>query len=447
MRPAFVITQRVGGAGWSTTGQHGGFVAPGAPRIEIYPAVMLSLQASLGPDVCTLLLNLAMLAELDGQDRLVVTGGMERVRAVIGWGRERAGRIFNQVQDAGFVIREKQHEPGKVGRRQQFGATVLILQPSMYGPPPIADTDDPAVSTAGFSDSGRRPAATQSDVSREVPDGATVAPSDSGQPDSGHGSTVWSPGSGERDSGRFDVTVRVAPDGATVVPSGSGEPDSMDDMYDMDAGEHSSSSSSSSQPASSDDVDSRVFERARRLRAALAVIGFSDAADIIRLYDLDLVEAWVHHVLEVLETDPGRFTNPGGFLRTQLDRGDPPPTPAVSVAAAVRTLLDTTPAPTPGTGGGDGGAGSSVEVSDDPPTVDAVPVVEEVSGHVAEVDVAAIEARAAALSDTDRAVLAARVDAYFSSGPQRVVLEHVDEAGRAEIRAAYLERLLDADGR
>jgi hypothetical protein len=449
VRAAFVISRQIGGAGWSTAEQQGRFLAPAGTRIEIDPAVMLSLQASHGPDVCTLLLNLAMLAKLDDQDRLVVDGGMERVRAVVGWGREKASRVFEQVRSAGFVVRSQEHDPSGVGRRQQFGTTVLVLDPALYAAAPIADTDGPGsgepapaiqrgstgVTGVGKSGSGQPASTTQREDHRPVPGGAAGGSSGSGQPDTAATTVVGSSGNGQPDIAESDDVGREDPGRADVGFSASGQPDSMDDMDDAENTSSSSSTTSSSPGANLDAVHT---ERVRRLRSALGAIGFSDAAEIVRGYDLDLIEAWVQHVVEAIEADPTRFTNPGGFLRTQLDRGEPPPRATADIAAAVRALI----------GSADSGGDEIERGRNEESKTRAEPdLVAELSPEEApEVDVAAVEDRLAALPEGDRDALMARVDAHFSSGPHRVVLEHVDDHGRAEIRAAYLARLLDSDG-
>jgi hypothetical protein len=391
MYPAFIIKERIGGAAWSSVDQRGGFIAPTGNEVVLNTPVALALQADVGTEVFTLLLNLAMLATRDDDDRLVVEGGAERIGMMVGWGREKSFRIFNEAAEVGFVMREQDKGFAKDGK-PRYGRTRIVLAPTLYQPAAdITDSGRGSGSAVGFSDGGR---------------------SDSAHTDSGPVRGISD--SGVSDGGKPDP-ARVGPDGAGRGISDGGD---AAGMLSVDA---DLSATTINTPAARDTAAEKARLRERHLRA-LAAINFIGAADAVAETDPALLEACLRYTLERIH----ELTNPPGFLKELLRAGGPPAT--ANSAAELRSILD--------------------NLHDAPPQPDQpkpTMIVHQAAEIPVEDDLIDLEALAVRLARLPREVRAEfehEADQKLYALPA-YIRNHMPDSGEAQVRAAKLLDLVD----
>jgi hypothetical protein len=260
---AFSVKGQLGHVAYSSATGAGSFLPGGGSEVVVHPAASIELLSDVGSDGFVLLLTLATLARPDAESRLVVEGGMERVRVLLGWGREKSSRVFREVSGAGFVLREQDTEVTATGR-PRFSATRLVLDPGLYQPSAAASAGTATADTTQRED---RPGGSPAD-----------GPSGGGKPDS----------------------AEVSPAGGADGVSGTTKAAPM--MND-----------------SSDDLI--IGDQERRLVAALAALGFSDAAEQVATVERDVLERSLRYVAENL----GALERPGAYLRKLLRTGGPPP--------------------------------------------------------------------------------------------------------------------------
>jgi hypothetical protein len=260
---AFTVKGQLGHVAYSSATGVGSFLPGGGSEVVVHPAASIELLSDVGSDGYVLLLTLATLARPDAAGRLVVEGGMERVRALLGWGREKSSRVFRDVSGAGFVLREQDTEVTGAGR-PRFSATRLVLDPGLYQPTGdgVSDTAPADITQRELSADGL-----SADGSRAV-----------GKPDSAAG-----PAGGGGDG--VSDTAKAAP----MMNDSSDEPIIIGDPE-------------------------------QRLVVALAALGFSDAAEQVATTDRVVLERSLRYVAENL----GALERPGAYLRKLLRSGGPP---------------------------------------------------------------------------------------------------------------------------
>ena len=257
----FTVKTAIGGALWAADDAKGGWVTMHGSEVVTHPGPAMALMREVGADGFVLLTTLACLAASDHTGRLVVTGGRERVRVVLGWGREKMIRVFNEVAAAGFVSSEQQQYARSDGQRR-FSQSRLILSTVLYQP------DGQRFPNIGKPDTGKTND-TFPDVSK---------------PDNGE-TIEESPAVGKPDTG--NLATNNAGEPAVGFP-GAANPDTMNDFDD----EKESSS----------------------LIHALAVLGFSEAREVVRSNPRDELITKLTFVQHNLAT----IANPGGYLRRLL---------------------------------------------------------------------------------------------------------------------------------
>ncbi len=286
--PAFVIKQAVGALLWSPSKSAGEFASLELSEVVMNTQPALELLRSVGSDGFSMLFTLAASASVDESGQLVVVGGVERLRSLMNWKRDKAQRVFRELLEAGFVARSQGSTIGNDGRRH-FVATVLVLHPHLYQPSAHRDVAEVPVGTTGTDGS----AAGFTGTGRPRPNTATGG---SGTDDSGSGDRVVFSATGEPGSG--DVPAARTADAV----SGTGEPRSShvnDD--DDDEKDHSSS----------DPVE------AAALVTALRSLGFADADRIVEQTERAVLVESLHYVL----TSTTAIGNPGAYLRRLLRTG------------------------------------------------------------------------------------------------------------------------------
>jgi hypothetical protein len=377
---AFSIKAAVGGVAWSDSDQRGGFVPLHGSEVVLHPGPSLALLRAVGDDGFMLIVTLAMVSQTDDDGRLVFTGGVERVRSVVKWGRAKALKVFDDIAAKGFVVREQIPDPANGGR---FTETRLVLNPDLYRPArtPISRSDGLAATVVQFLDNGdpavRSAAVGESDNGGST---ATAAPfSDSGSSDSG-----------EPDDG--DIVAG----GTAVAFSDSAESHTMNDVMDED------------------DFSSKAEE-------ALWALGFRDAHEVAHTTDREVLSASMAWVLSRME----EYDNPGGYLRKLISKGGPA---KVDPSEALRTALGHPPA-----AAGDAATSSPPGIGEDDREGAG-----EGDGEDAPTDTAELEERLAALPDSERAAVTEALDAHIAKLPRP--FRTIEPAMRA-MRAEFLREL------
>ena len=390
---AFTVKVPVAHLTWAAGTGRGGLLPATGSEVVLHPGATIELVVELGADGFALLTTLALLARPDDEGRLYVDGGVERLRTVLGWGEEKAGRVFREVAAAGFVTREQRKDPAARGR---FLPTRLILDPALYAP---------AATAPGKPGTGER-----------SPGGTAPGEPGSGQPGAG-GTGVGSSAPGDAGAGaRF-------PGRTGSEFTGPGQPRPMDELSDEEMGHGHLSA------AVVEDAAPEPGARAT-LVAALELLAFTDAAAVLDRHPADLVERSVRYVVERLE----HLDNPGGYLRRLVEQGGPP-LAGPGLAARLSGLLGPAapasepppPGPFPSPGGG---AGS-------PPTEPAGPAL----------DVAEVERRLAVLDEVTRTRIVAAADEAADLARQRAELRgmRLPKPAVAAARHQYLVEHLTAD--
>ncbi len=278
--PAFVIKQAVGALLWSPSDGSGQFTSLELSEVVMNTKPALELLRTVGSDGFSMLFTLAAAASVDDAGQLVVVGGVERLRALMNWKRDKAQRVFRDLLDAGFVARSQGSTIGNDGRRH-FVATVLVLHPQLYRP----EADSTTSSTAtGATGSGQLPTSTSLTATAHSGSGTT------GSVEQATPSAAGRSGSGD------EIPAHTAAD-----VSGSGTTGSVHDMND-DEKEHSSSSNPGDAAA---------------LVSALRSLGFADADRIVATTERTMLIDALQYVL----TSTSSIANPGAYLRRLLRSG------------------------------------------------------------------------------------------------------------------------------
>jgi hypothetical protein len=290
---AFTIKAPIGRVMFSADTDRGGFMVGGGAEVVMHPGPALALLVRVGPDGFALLFTLATLARPDEDGRLVVEGGVERVRATIEWSKNRAQNVFNRLAELGFVTREQDR---RTTGRARFATTRLILDSSLYqpAPPPAGEPAFDRVSPGGTA----APV-----LGSEHRGSGGVSPGGTGAPISGTESPATELSGTESAGSEHRGSDGVSPDGTVAPMFGTGQAGTMSDD-DVTV-------SSSSLPGR---------DRASRL-ADLAMLGFSDAAEVVDTTDPDVLDRSLQWLAEHQDT----VENPGGYLRRLLTAGGPAP--------------------------------------------------------------------------------------------------------------------------
>lgn len=277
---AFSVKGQLGHVAYSSATGVGSFLPGGGSEVVVHPAASIELLSDVGSDGFVLLLTLATLARPDADSRLVVEGGMERVRVLLGWGREKSSRVFREVSAAGFVLREQDTEVTATGR-PRFSATRLVLDPGLYQPSAAGSAGSAAADTT--QSEGRSAGSTADGPSGDGKTGSAEVPPAGG-------------------AGGVSGTAKSAP--------------MMDEPSD----------------------ELIIDEQERRLVVALAALGFSDAAEQVATVERSVLERSLRHVSENLAA----LERPGAYLRKLLRSGGPAADPA-ALSSRLRDALDPPP--------------------------------------------------------------------------------------------------------